>query len=221
MILFSKLKERPALLLIVGTMIVATPRYMEVSGFTVDFMVNTEWWGVVNFLSGIGMAILEGITIWYTWNSWNKAEWSTPGRKPLMTLIVCLLISLAGSVWFAMFARSGGNSLRETFEPVWRGIWAACTTLAPFFVMASAGVAESVRDATAHVIEESAPTEITADPNWKPTISLSPSGVMQPLLTVDDALKTYPDKSQAEIARMTGKSRQYVSVRARKINVNS
>lgn len=212
--MLQRLKERPALLLIVGTMLVATPRYMEVAGFTVNFMVDSVGWGWVNFFSGIGMALLEGITIWYTWNSWNKAEWSVPGRKALMLLIVCLLTTLAGSVWFAMFARSGGSSLSETFSPFFRGVWAGCTTLAPFFVMASAGVAESVRDASATHVEVS-----VSDEDRQKLLHILPQESQLHIsapMSITEALTTYPDKSQSEIARMLGVSRQAVQKVARK-----
>lgn len=133
-----------------GAGAVAIVRYIGVFLHAEGGAVHGWLWDVVNGASGAGMAVLEAVGIWHTFEAWAAAQ---PGRMrdTLMGLIVAMFASLALMVTPYVFAASQQAKTAVTLvtlsgAALW--LWSFAVTVAPLLVMAAAGLADTLMRAS-------------------------------------------------------------------------
>lgn len=136
--------------LMLGAGAVAIVRYIGVFLHAEGGAVHGWLWDVVNGASGAGMAVLEAVGIWHTFEAWAAAQ---PGRMrdTLMGLIVAMFASLALMVTPYVFAASQQAKTAVTLvtlsgAALW--VWSFAVTVAPLLVMAAAGLADTLMRAS-------------------------------------------------------------------------
>jgi hypothetical protein len=203
----SQLKENPVLLLMLGATIVAATRYVTVFAFTEQYRIPGEWWQVVNALSGLGMAVLEGFAVFYCWNAWSRA---TPGRERnvLLALIVAMFTTLTGAVMPAMTATTLGATLPEVMPGAWLWLWSGCVTVSPFLVMAASGLADKLRNGSRRAQGEAKPAQQALQVVAQPE---------RAALTLREAIQANPQGSLTEWAQAVGVSRQAVAQKVKRL----
>lgn len=129
--------------LIIGAMLVAAPRYVGVNANAENWLIVGHVWQWVVALSGLGMAVLEGVAVWYCWQKWGSAK-SGPMRNVLLGMIVSMLVAFAFAVGPYTYAASDGKLVKDAVSEWLRVVWAGSVSVAPFFVMAASGLAEMI-----------------------------------------------------------------------------
>lgn len=129
--------------LIIGAMLVAAPRYIGVNAHAEGWLIGGSVWQWVVALSGLGMAVLEGVAVWYCWQKWGSAK-DGPMRNVLLGLIVAMLVAFAFAVGPYTYAASDGKLVKDAVSEWLRVVWAQSVSIAPFVVMAASGLAEMI-----------------------------------------------------------------------------
>jgi hypothetical protein len=129
-------------LLIVGATIVAAVRYVGVFAHSEGWLISGDIWKWAVALSGLGMAILEGVAVWYCWRAWSA---SAPGvtRSALLVLIIAMLVSVGLMVTPYIRAAMGGVLVGSILSDLVSWAWALSVAVSPLVVMAAAGLAEN------------------------------------------------------------------------------
>lgn len=129
--------------LIIGAMIVAAPRYVGVNAHAEGWLIAGDVWRWVVALSGLGMAVLEGVAVWYCWQRWGEAQ-PSPKRNVLMGLIVTMLVTLLLMVAPYTFAASE-VALVTAVSAFWlHVVWSIAVSAAPVAVMTAVGLADTM-----------------------------------------------------------------------------
>ena len=129
--------------LIIGAMLVAAPRYIGVNAHAEGWLIGGPVWRWVVALSGLGMAVLEGVAVWYCWQKWGSAKPGTM-RNVLLGLIAAMLVAFAFAVGPYTYAASDGKLVKDAVSEWLRVVWAQSVSMAPFVVMAASGLAEMI-----------------------------------------------------------------------------
>lgn len=137
----EKLDKRISRWLIIGAMLVAAPRYVGVNAHAEGWLIGGDVWRWVVALSGLGMAVLEGVAVWYCWQRWGDAQ-PGPKRNVLMALIATMLVTLALMVAPYTYAASEVALVTASVSPGLHAIWSIAVSIAPLVVMAASGLAE-------------------------------------------------------------------------------
>ena len=214
------LKDRPGMVLIVGSMVVGAPRYVDAFANSAGFRLNHPAWDLVHAASGLGMALLEALAIWFT-----SAMLSRHGRKDLVSsllaiLIVVTLLALAVIVTPVIRATASHALVVNLLDESTMWVWSAALMLAPLLVIASSAIAEHLASSS----QESAMSHLRLEPT--PSVAGSAAQSVNVDIQVDarrltvgastsarilERVKREPDVSQAALARELGISRQAVS----------
>lgn len=130
--------------LIIGAMLVAATRYVGVFAHSEGWLIAGDVWQWLVALSGLGMAVLEGVAVWYCWQAWSNAKASRE-RDILLLLIIAMFITLALMV--APYTYSASHKqLTVTALGDWlQVVWSVAVSIAPLVVMAASGLAEKLR----------------------------------------------------------------------------
>lgn len=129
--------------LIIGAMLVAATRYVGVFAHSEGWMIAGDVWQWLVALSGLGMAILEGIAVWYCWQAWSNAQPNTE-RNFLMCLIVAMFVTLGVMVAPYTYAASHKKLTVDALNDWLQVLWSVAVSVAPLIVMAAAGLAEKL-----------------------------------------------------------------------------
>lgn len=130
--------------LIIGAMLVAATRYVGVFAHSEGWLIAGDVWQWLVALSGLGMAVLEGVAVWYCWQAWSNAK---PNRERdiLLLLIIAMFITLALMVAPYTYSASHKELTVTALSDWLQVVWAVAVSVAPLVVMAAAGLAEKLR----------------------------------------------------------------------------
>ena len=213
---FDRVKDNPALLLMLGATIVAVSRYIVVFAHTERFQIAGPVWQWFTALSGIGMALLEGFAVWFCWNSWSKAPASRE-RNVLIALIVGMFATLTGAVAPTIYATSQGLTVVDVLPSFWLWMWTLCVTVAPLLVMAASGLADKLRGPAVSV-KALAPV-VNVSPSPETALMTEPQAASQ-ALDLTQVIEANPQGSYTEWAKAMGISRQAVQQRVKRLEAD-
>ena len=138
----QSLKDRPGLLLIAGAMVVGAPRWMDSFGFEAQVTVALPGWGAVHYWSGLGMVLIEALSIWYTASMLSRYGKRNLIGYGLFALIVCMFVSIPAILIPSIAATSNGLTLKEMWGREGVIAWSFPMALAPMFIVAASAIAE-------------------------------------------------------------------------------
>lgn len=198
------IKERPALALISGAMLVGTPRYVDAFANAAGFRVVSPAWDAIHAASGFGMAVLEALAIWYVAAMLSRHGRRNVASSALLALLSMTFLSLGVIVTPTIMATAQRVLVVDLLDRTGLWIWSTALMLAPLLVMASSGIAEHL--ATPH--------EIPATDNVPPVKGVT---MVDKPLTLREAIQCNPGASVSMLAELTGTSRQNVSQKLRRL----
>lgn len=216
--------------LIIGAMLVAAPRYIGVNAHAEGWLIAGPVWRWVVALSGLGMAVLEGVAVWYCWQKWGDAK---PGqmRNVLLSLIAAMLIVFGFTIAPYTYAASEEHLVNFAVSDWLRVVWAVSVSIAPLIVMAASGLAEKIpsrneqeAQGEAHggqMVSQTVVGEITAVKTEfsQPKLKASPAAQLsagetwqaQALSLARNQIETGAQPNYTQIAQAVGKSRTAVA----------
>lgn len=147
-------------LLIVGATVVAAVRYVGVFAHSEGWLISGDVWRWAVALSGLGMAVLEGVAVWYCWGAWSKAQPGTV-RNVLMGMIIAMLVSVGLMVTPYIRAAMGGSLVGDVLSDLFAWAWALSVAISPLIIMAAVGLAETVFRASVPVDEAERSVSLT------------------------------------------------------------
>lgn len=130
--------------LIVGAMVVAAPRYVGLFANSEGWRITGMVWDWVVALSGVGMALLEGVATWWMWNAWAETQ-PSKARNALGGFMVASGTTLLVMVAPYVAASSSGLRVSQVLGLSAMWVWSIANALAPILVMAGVGLAEKLR----------------------------------------------------------------------------
>lgn len=216
--------------LIIGAMLVAAPRYIGVNAHAEGWLISGAVWRWVVALSGLGMAILEGVAVWYCWHKWGNAK-PGPMRNVLLSLIAAMLVVFGFTVSPYTYAASEEHLVNHSVSDWLRVVWAISVSIAPLIVMAASGLAEKIPTIDAQeaqgeaedtqMVSQTVVGEITAvktefrqpKPQAKPVAQLSAGETWQAqaLSLAQSQIASGAQPNYTQIAQAVGKSRTAVA----------
>jgi DNA-binding transcriptional regulator YdaS (Cro superfamily) len=212
----SQLKENPGLALIMGAMVVSAPRYVDALGNSAGFRIVSGAWDVTHAVSGLGMAPLEAVSIWYTSAMLSRYGRRNASSGALLALIVAMMLSLAVIVTPTIMATANAMMVRDLLDRSGMWVWSTALMLAPVLIVASSAIAEHLagvkRVVKAVDIKPSSQNQAVNQVNVDVTVdnrSLTVSSATQEKII--EIKRNQPGASQAEIARLLGISPQAVN----------
>jgi hypothetical protein len=213
---FQVIKERPGLALIMGSMLVGAPRYVDAFSNSAGFRIAGPAWDVTHAASGLGMALLEAVSIWYTSAMLSRFGRRNVSSGTLLVLIIGTLISLAVIVTPTIMATANAMRVVDLLDRPGMWVWSTALMLAPILVIASSGIAEHLsgvkRVVKAVDIKQSSENQPVNQVNVDVTVdnrSLTVSSATQARIL--EIKRNQPGVSQAEIARALNISPQAVN----------
>lgn len=138
----QSLKERPGLWLIAGSMITSAPRYVGAFALAEGFRVISPLWDAIHAASGLGMAVLEAVAVWYCATSLSRYGKRDAMSVLLAGLIVAMFVCLAWTVAPYIMASTQKLMIISLLDTTGLWAWSFALTLAPLVVMAASGIAE-------------------------------------------------------------------------------
>lgn len=223
---FQIIKDRPGLALIMGSMLVGAPRYMDAFANAAGFRISGPAWDVIHATSGLGMAPLEALSIWYTCAMLSRFGRRNLTSATLLALIVWTLISLAWIVTPTIMATAYSIRVVDLLSGSSMWMWSVELALAPIFVIASSGIAEHLSGVKRIIkpvdIKQSSQNQPVNQVNVDVTVdnrSLTVSSATQARIL--DIKRNQPDVSQAEIARVLNISPQAVNQQIKQLKASN
>jgi len=201
----DKLRDNPTLLLMLGATIVAVSRYVVVFAFAERFTITGAPWQWFNALSGVGMAVLEGVAVWFCWSAWSQARPSTE-RNVLLVLIVAMFATITGAVMPALQATTLGAGIADVLPGSWLWLWSGCVTIAPLLVMAASGLADHVETAQPAATDAQPAIAMLQNEDDMDEEEVEPAK-----LTLKDVVAANPEGSMTDWAKELGMTRQAVA----------
>jgi hypothetical protein len=205
----SKLRAILPLILMVGAMVVASPRYVGLFANQEGARLDTPFFVTAVYFSGLGMAILEGIAIWYMFTCWSTTEKRNTERKMLLVLICTTFVDLAVMATPYIDAASRKMLVSEVLPEGWLWLWSLATAIAAPLIMGAVGLAESlVKEVETEKVPAAA---VVTVPVTTTAIVPTPTPVVEVRkLSVEELIFAGPHRTDQSIAEQAGVSRQRV-----------
>jgi hypothetical protein len=179
--------------LIIGAMLVAATRYVGVFAHSEGWQIAGDVWQWLVALSGLGMAVLEGVAVWYCWQAWSNAKPSGE-RNFLLWLIVAMFITLGVMVVPYTYAASHKKLTVEALGDWLQVLWSVAVSVAPLVVMAAAGLADKLRPAGLQ--------DEQGEANYTALVSQAVAGAMGALKPEFERVAQMSDDTATEVARV-------------------
>lgn len=130
--------------LIIGAMAVAAARYTGLFANSEGWRITGPVWDWIVALSGVGMAVLEGVATWWMWNAWAETQ---PSRERNVLAAFMVASGAALLVMVAPYVQASSNGLRvsQVLSTPAMWVWSTANAIAPLLVMAGVGLAEKLR----------------------------------------------------------------------------